>query len=98
MRRRSPGKGNTRTSLQNSKERVKDTKRSKESLKNSKERIKPVRNSGRGDTIRPPRIISKLLNMPTFLQTIRRSTDLATKLDWNLLNPEQQHAKILDLS
>ena len=33
-----------------------------------------------------------------FLGTIRRSTDLATKLDWNLLNPDQQHAKILDLA
>ncbi len=36
--------------------------------------------------------------MQMFLSTIRRSTDLAMKLDWNLLNQEQQHAKILDLS
>ena len=80
MKRKSP----PRTSLQNSKGSI---KRSKESLKNSKERVKPVRNSNR-DAIRPPRIISKLMTIGEFLKTIRRSTDLATKLDWNLLNPD----------
>ena len=98
MKRNSP---RTRTSLQQSKERQSkgSLKRGsgKESLKSSKERVKPTRNSNK-ETIRPPRIISKLLNMQTFLSCIRRSTELATKLDWNLLNPDQQHAKILDLS
>ena len=84
MRRNSP---KTRTSLQQSKGSA-GVKRSKDSLKNSKERVKPVRNS-RGNTVRPPRIINKLLTMQNFLSTIRRSTDLATKLDWNLLNAEQ---------
>lgn len=81
MKRKSP----PRTSLQNSKGSV---KRSKDTLKNSKERVKPVRNSNRADTIRPQRVISKLMTMQGFLMTIRRSTDLATKLDWNLLNPD----------
>ena len=63
----------------------------------SKEKQAPAA-ARRSNAVRPPRIIKQLLNLPTFLQTIRRSTDLATKLDWNLLNAEQQHAKILDLS
>lgn len=87
MKRNSPRNSpKNRTSLQQSKGSAGGLKRSKDSLKNSKERVKPVRNSNQ---VRPPRIMNKLLTMQTFLQTIRRSTELATKLDWNLLNPEQ---------
>lgn len=39
-----------------------------------------------------------MLNVAEFVKTIRRSTDLAHKLDWRLLTVEQQHSKILDLT
>jgi len=33
-----------------------------------------------------------------FVKTIRRSTDLANKIDWGMLNYEQHHGKIIDLT
>ena len=87
MRRNSPGKQRTSQAKGS-------PKRSKESLKQSKERIKPARNSGP----RPPRQINRLLSKQTFLSTIRRSTELALNLNWGPLQPDQEHAKVLELS
>jgi len=33
-----------------------------------------------------------------FIKTIRKATDLANRIDWQLLGVEQHHSKVIDLS
>lgn len=63
-------------------------KGSKTSIKTSKESIpKPIKTSI--ESYQKPKILKKLLNVQDFVKTIRRSTDLAHKIDWGLLTIDQ---------
>ena len=50
----------------------------------------------------PPKNLSRktvrFLQVPEFVKTIRRATDLAHRIDWDMLTPEKHHSKVLDLS
>ena len=92
MKRNSPGR-----SPKGGKKSDSLKKPSKTSVKTSKESVpKPIKTSV--ESFQRPKILKKLLNVQDFVKTIRRSTDLAHKIDWALLTIDQQHSKILDLS
>ena len=43
------------------------------------------------------RLPTQLLKVQTFIRTVRKSTDLAHKVDWPLLTEREHHAKVMDI-
>ena len=84
MKRKSPSPKNKKTERDAS-----NKKASKTNLKgSSKESLpKPIKTSV--ESFQKPKILKRMLNVSEFVKTIRRSTDLAHKLDWRLLTAEQ---------
>ena len=44
-----------------------------------------------------PRMPTSLLKIEQFIRTIRKSTDLAHRIDWPLLTEREHHGKVIDI-